>query len=86
MPKNFKFRAGPSLAVTAIMARPARVVWPRRCCRELLILLQTPRRSGCRLRFLQTFSADAFLPAMRPCTAQRAKPCRLNPPADSPPQ
>ncbi len=33
-----------------------------------------------------TFSAAAFLPAMRPPTMQRARPCSLNPPADSPAQ
>ena len=35
---------------------------------------------------LHTFSAAAFLPAMRPPTMQRAMPCSLNPPADSPAQ
>src|ERR1700722_1107895 len=31
-------------------------------------------------------SVAAFLPAIRPCTAHLAGPCKLNPPADSPPQ
>ena len=33
-----------------------------------------------------TVSDAALRPAIRPCTTQRARPCRLNPPADSPPQ
>ena len=36
-------------------------------------------------RYPLTVSAAAFLPAIRPCTAHLARPCRLNPPADSPP-
>lgn len=38
------------------------------------------------LEVVHTFSAAAFLPAMRPPMMQRAKPCSLNPPADSPAQ
>jgi hypothetical protein len=116
VPKHFKFRAGPSLAVTAITARPARDVSLRRhaffrgarvCARNpgnanlqigaLKYAIRengvpsspaglAPGRTSLDRHYALTVSVAAFLPAMRPWTVHRAKPCKLNPPADSPPQ
>src|ERR1700730_3891566 len=47
---------------------------------------QLNRQDPWERRYPLPVSAAAFLPALRPCTAHLARPCRLHPPADSPPQ
>ena len=47
---------------------------------------QSSQQDRCERGYPLAVSAAAFLPAIRPCTAHLARPWRLNPPADSPPQ